>query len=318
MFSTSKRAVLFTALMALIGTNLVPAALATKGESKVDPKKKDESVSVKKDDAAVNAGANSSQTADKTDTVRFASMPASSAEIVVVSENARVSVKRMAGISEILLFSNCPRDWSIQGSAVRQAGFSQPHKGTGLMSDALGSRAIVQGKIYLLPQQIKGGIKMNQEGVFINGEKIEPLKGSDVPCNCTGEDYLEVRVPESFSGDLKIGSAGKSNIELSNWKNGTFICSLSGNGSISSTGRLESLEKAVIDNRGRGTAEFTEIVAKAVVANVNGDGSVLIKKGSAEMSNATVQGNGKISLPAKYKNLKQSVTSGTGTIEVLP
>jgi hypothetical protein len=317
MFSTSKRAVLFTALLALIGTNLVPDALATKGEGKVDPNKKDD-ITIKKGDDAINSGANTAQSSDKVETVRFASMPLNSPEIVVVSENARVSVKRMPGLNEVLLFSNCPRDWSIQGSAVRQAGFSTPHKGTGLMSDALGSRAIVQGRIYLLPQQIKGGIKMNQEGVFINGQKIEPLKGSDIPCNCTGDDYLEVRVPESFTGDLKIGSAGKSNIELSNWKNGSFICSLSGSGSISSAGKLEALEKAVIDNRGRGNAEFTEIVAKAVVANVNGDGSVLIKKGSAEMSNATVQGNGKISLPAKYKNLKQSVTSGTGTIEVLP
>lgn len=313
MFSSKKQAVVLAALVSLLGGNILSEALASKGEGKVDQKKNGkESVEVKTPDEG------SAETASgKVDTVRFATLPLSSTEIVVVSENAHVAVKRMSGLNEIVLFSNCPRDWSIQGSAVRQAGFSQPHRGTGLMSDAMGSRAIVQGRIYLLPQQIKGGIRMNQDGVFINNQKVEPLKGSDIPCNCTGDDYLEVRVPESFTGDLKIGSAGKSSIELSNWKNGSFMCSLSGEGSINSSGKMEGLEKAVIDNRGRGSAEFNELVAKAVVANVQGTGTVLIKRGSAEMSNATVAGTGKISLPAKYKNLKQQV-DGQGSIEVLP
>lgn len=316
MFSKDLRAVGFAALSVLI---MIPIAgfqaQASKGGDKVGGKKNEsDPVLIKKEGAEIKL-----DDSNKTDapTVRFATLPISSREIVLVAENARVTVNRVAGISEIILSSNCPRNWSIQGSAVRQAGFTQPRTGTAMMSDILGSRAIVNGRVYLLPAQVRGGMQLGSGGVKIGGESVEPLKGSDIPCNCTGDDFLEVKVPESFSGDLKIGSAGKSSIELSNWKNGSFMVALSGDGSITSDGKLDSLEKAVIDNRGRGLAQFSEVVAKAVVANVQGQGSVLIKRGSAEMSNATVAGTGKISLPGKFKNLKQQV-DGKGSIEVLP
>ena len=317
------RAVGFAALvlLTLIPLAGIQVAMASKGGGNVSDSNKDKKdgkndpILIKKADDPVLSG--SGTAAANSTAVRFATLPLNSPEIVLVAESAHVSVSRVAGLNEVILSSNCPRNWSIQGTAVRQAGFSVPRKGTAMMADVLGSRAIVNGQVYLLPQQMRGGMKLGADGVFIAGQKIDPLKGSDIPGNCGGEDFLEVKVPESFTGDLKIGSAGKSNIELSSWKNGSFMVALSGEGSISSTGKMEGLEKAVIDNRGKGSADFSEIVAKAVVANVSGEGSVSIKRGTAEMSNATVAGTGKISLPGKYKNLKQQV-DGKGSIEVLP
>src|SRR5450631_4523583 len=53
-------------------------------------------------------------------TARFGQIPINAKTIAIVSESAKVVVKRVAGISEITLASNCPRNWSVKGSMVRQ------------------------------------------------------------------------------------------------------------------------------------------------------------------------------------------------------
>lgn len=251
-------------------------------------------------------------------TARFGSIPASTSTVVVVSESARVVVKRSADASEIILSSNCPRNWSLKGNQVRQAGFSgEPKKGTALLADGLGSRAIAGGKVYLFPPGPMKGLSMGPEGVKVGGQPVEPLKGSDIPCNCSGDDLLEVTVPATFTGDLKIGAAGKSQIQVDSWKEGGFECMMFGETSMQA-GKIES-SKIAFDNRGKGGATITEVDAKVFVANVQGEnaGSIVVKKGKAEISNATVQGNGTIELHGDFKQLKKAV-DGTGKIEVKP
>ena len=58
-----------------------------------------------------------------------------------------------------------------------------------------------------------------------------------------------------------------------------------------------------------------KMVAKVFVTNVNGNGNVTVQRGITEMSNATVKGEGKITLKGEYKNMKQAV-EGTGSITI--
>ena len=281
---------------------LLPAepAHASKGdESKVEAKEE-------------KPAANDGQTA------RFGSIPASSSTITIVSESAKVVVKRAADISEIQVSSNCPRNWALKGSQIRQAGFSgEIRKGTALMADDLGSRAIVNGRIYLLPSGPMKGLSMGAGGVKVGGQPIDPLKGSEIPCNCSGDDYLEVVVPQSFTGDLRIGSAGKSQIVVDAWKEGALECVMLGESTLSA-GKLES-NKIAFDNKGKGAAEVSEVDAKIFVASTRGNGnaSIRVKKGKSEMSNFTVEGNGTIELHGDYKKM-QKLVDGTGKIEVKP
>ena len=258
---------------------------------------------------------------DKTNgqSVRFSQISPSVRALTIVAESARVVVKRVAGLSEITLSSSCPRNWSVQQGTVRQAGFSgEIRKGSALLADDLGSRAIVNGHVYLFPQGGMKGLKLGADGVFVDGQLVEPLKGSDIPCNCSGEDFLEVSVPQSFSGDLKIGAAGKSNLVIDSWKDGAVECVMLGASTLKA-GKLESLTKAVVDNRGSGSADISQIDARVFVANIKGagSGSIHVLKGTADMSNATVEGNGNIELHGKFKNLQQLV-EGAGKIEVKP
>ena len=250
---------------------------------------------------------------------RFAKIPVEAHAITVVSESANVVVKRVADISEISLTSNCPRDWCVIGSMVRQAAFSDEiRKGSSLLADDLGSRAIVGGHVYLLPQGGLKGLQLSPQGVMANGEMLPALKGSDMPCNCSGPDYLEISVPQSFSGNLHIGATGKSTISLDSWKGGAVECVMLGNSSLNA-GKLEALPKAAFDNKGNGAANIGEVDAKIFVANISGqgNGSIRVKSGKAEMSNATVEGNGTIELHGNFKQMKQLV-NGTGKIEVKP
>ncbi len=281
-------------------------AIASKGGSKVEAK------SDKCDDSMITVEKN-------TQTARFGNIPMSAKTLVIVSESANVVVKRVADGSEITVASNCPRNWAIAGSQIRQAGFSgNIRKGSSLLADELGSRAIVNGLVYLFPPGPLKGLKMGADGVFMDGKKLEPLKGSEIPCNCSGEDLLVVSVPQSFTGDLKIGSTGKSKISISTWKDGALDCVLLGESSLSA-GKLDSLPKVAFDNKGRGSAEVNELDAKIFVASTRGNGnaSILIKKGKAQMSNATVEGNGTIELHGNFEQLKKLV-EGSGKIEVNP
>ena len=247
-------------------------------------------------------------------TVRFATVANGVPELVILAEDARVLVKRIANSTEIIVTSNCPRNWHVEGRMIRQCGFATERKGTGLISDALGSRAIVNGLVYVLPGGRMSGLLMGKDGVSVGGQKLEPLKGSDIPGTCSGPDIVEIQVPETFVGGLKIGSAGNSEIQVTSWKDGPFECVLSGNSSLAA-GKLDAVAKTVLDNRGKGKAEVSDVSTKVFVANIQGTGQVVVKHGSAEMSNATVAGSGSISLKGSFNKLQKSV-DGTGTINI--
>lgn len=249
-------------------------------------------------------------------TTRFAQVEPNARNITIVAESARVEVKRVAGASQIILSSNCPRNWCVRGNLIRQAGFSGERKGSALLADSLGSRAIVNGRIYLLPPSGMSGLKLGPDGAFVNGQALEPLKGSDIPGNCGGQDYLEVTVPQSYGGDLKVAAGGESLVSVDSWKDGVIECVMVGSSSFKA-GKLESLPKAAFDNRGSGSADIAEIDARVFVANIKGHGSLRVKKGNADMSNATVEGNGSIELHGNFKKL-QKLVDGAGKIEVQP
>lgn len=247
---------------------------------------------------------------------RFASLPLSTKDLVVVAEDAKVKIVRIAGQNEISFYANCPRNWNVQGSTVRQAAFSLPRKGTAMLADALGNRAIANGKVYLFPAGPMRGLQMNTKGVFVNGEELKPLSGTEMPGTCNGKDALEVRVPDSYTGNIALGSAGSSELSLSSWKGGDLSCLLTGKSSFSAS-KLDGLNKAVLDNKGDGTVEVNSLSAKIFVANVSRSGQVIVNDGKTELSNATVSGNGGIKLNGTFKNLQKSV-EGAGKLEINP
>ncbi|MBY0548878.1 MAG: hypothetical protein K2W95_16520 [Candidatus Obscuribacterales bacterium] len=246
-------------------------------------------------------------------TVRFATVPNSSPELILIVEDARVNVKRVPNSTEIIVNSNCPRNWHVEGRVIRQCGFATERRGTGLMADALGSRAIVNGQVYVLPGGRMSGLQMGKDGVVVGGQKIEPLKGSDIPGTCSGPDIVELQVPENFAGGLKIGSSGNSEIQVSSWKDGPFEVTLLGNSSLTA-GKLDAVAKTVLDNRGKGKAEVGDVSTKVFVANIQGTGQVVVKRGSADMSNATISGTGSISLKGKFNKMQKD--AGQGTINI--
>jgi hypothetical protein len=246
--------------------------------------------------------------------VVFGHIPAESAQVAIVAENARVKVIRVKDLSEITVSSNCPHNWNLQGTLVRQAGFSKPRGGVSMLADALGSRAIVNGKIYALPTGPIKGLSLGKDGVSCGGEKLDPIAGTDMPGTCDGPDMVEVKVPETYTGDLNLGCGDKSEIDLQSWTGGRVQLVLMGDSRLSA-GKLKSLTKAVVDMHGSGKAEIGDLSTKVLVVNVSGSGSLSIASGTADISNATVSGNGKMSLKGKFDHLKKAI-EGTGTIDV--
>lgn len=252
-------------------------------------------------------------------TVSFAKIPGSAQEIGLSVESAvKVHVKRSAGIGEINVSSNCPGHWNVSGNVVTQVAMSSTSKGVSVRADAAGAKAIVNGHIYQLPRDANGAVhslKIENGQVIINGQKLDPMPGSDVPGTCTGPDMLEVEVPDHYSGGLIISCHGASDVKVDSWTGGTVMLSLQGNANVV-TGNLHGLSKAVVDINGPGKAEIKAITAKTFVANSNNGGVLHVNSGSADMSNATISGSGSITLKGKFKNLKKSV-NGEGNIQVL-
>lgn len=244
----------------------------------------------------------------------FGHIPESSPEIVLLVESARVVVKRVAGAGDIVVASNCPHNWNVSAAVVRQAGFSKPRTGVSMMSDALGSRAIVNGLIYPLPTGPIHGLSMSKDGVVVGGQKVDPIAGSTVAGTTGSSDLVEVRVPESYGGGLRLGCAGASEVVVDSWKGGNVECTLLGESSLSA-GKLKSLQKAQVDMRGKGKAEIGTLSTKVFVANIAGSGSIVVNGGQADISNATVSGDGVMTLKGNFKNLKKSI-EGTGSINV--
>jgi hypothetical protein len=276
-------------------------------------------------------------------------IPASSDLLAVLAESASVKITRSSKVTDIVVATNHPRDWNISGSTIRQAAMLNSH-GVAMLSDKLGSRCIANGKIYPMPPgPIQGGISLNKDGVMVGGKKLEPLAGTDIPGIGTGsqepleaqgksgrlkgrvtlpdtvgagvagddgaaKDRLEVTVPQSFAGNLKIGAASNSDIELTSWNGGSLEAYMIGKGTLTA-GQLDSLSKAVLDVSGDGAADVKSLTARTLVANVSGLGKISVAQGSADVSNATISGDGSITLKGNYKNLKQAV-QGQGTISV--
>ncbi len=251
---------------------------------------------------------------DTSGAIVFGHIPDNVEQIVLLVESARVLVKRVSGASDITVASSCPHNWNLSGQVIRQAGFSKPRAGVSMMADALGKRAIVNGHIYPLPDGPIHGLTMSKDGVIVGEQKIEPLAGADVP-GTTGEgDLIEVRVPETYAGGLRLGCSGTSEVVVDSWKGGNLECTLLGDSSLSA-GKLKSLQKTQVDMRGKGKAEIGALSTKVFVANISGSGTITVNGGSADISNATVSGDGVMTLKGNFKNLKKSI-EGTGVINV--
>ncbi len=242
-------------------------------------------------------------------------LPINTEQLVILAESAKVKVVRSATAHDITVSTNCPRNWNVLGGVIRQAGFAKVKQGVSMVADGLGSRAIVNGKIYVLPSGAMKGISMGKDGVTIGGQKVEPLAGVDMPGTCDGPDALEISVPTAYAGDLILGAANDSDVNVDSWQSGKVVATMMGKSTLS-MGKLKSLAKAVLDVRGEGKAEIGDLSTKVLVANIAGSGIVTIKGGSAEISNATVAGDGKIFLKGSYKGLKK-VVEGQGSIQLL-
>lgn len=250
--------------------------------------------------------------------VEFAQIPVSSTELRIAVESVKLKIRHVAAGQEIELASNCPAHWNVTGRTITQVGFSTAQKGVSLRADAAGAQVSVNGRIYRLPTGSDGSIhslKVENGSVIINGQKLDPMPGSDKPGSCTGPDVLEISVPQAYSGGLTLVSNGASDINVDGWQGGAVKLKLNGASSLSA-GKFSQLTVADLDIAGSGKAEIKDVSARSLVANITGSGTVLINGGHAEMSNATISGTGTIILHGRFNNMKQAV-QGTGSIKVL-
>lgn len=247
----------------------------------------------------------------------IAQLPLSTEQVVVIAENAQVDISRGGTGSNISVVTNCPRHWNVKDGVVRQAGFAKARGGVAMMADALGSRAVVNGKVYMMPSGPMRGITLGKDGVKVGDKKLDPVEGTDMPGDCGADniDRVQVVVPDGYTGGLVLGLAAESSANLESWHGGKVECTLAGTSRLRAA-NLKSLSKAVLDIRGDGQAEVSGISAKVLVANVQGNGKIAVKDGNAQISNATVGGNGSITMQGKFGNLQKLIEHGSGKIEI--
>jgi hypothetical protein len=270
---------------------------------------------------AAKSGITTEEPADKLftppDFVTFAQIANDAPEIILAVEGVNATIKRVPKISQINVASNCPSHWNCTRNVIRQVAALNMPKGVAIRADSAGGVALVGGKVYALPSsggQIKG-LKIENGQVIINGQSVQPIPGSDKVGSCRGPDVLEIQVPDTYAGDVKIIINGNSQVAVDNWKNGALYANVGSNGSLSA-GKLDKVAKLVIDVQGTGKAHVGDMTAKALVVNVAGEGKITIDHGVADISNATISGTGTITLHGKYNNMQKDV-KGQGVIEIL-
>ncbi|MBX9879383.1 MAG: DUF2807 domain-containing protein [Candidatus Obscuribacterales bacterium] len=251
------------------------------------------------------------------DFVTFAQISMDAPEIILAVEGVNATIKRVPKLSQINVSSNCPGHWNCTRNVIRQVAALNMPKGVAIRADSAGGVALVNGKVYGLPSsggQIKG-LKIENGQVIINGQPMQPLQGSDKAGSCTGPDVLEVQVPDTYMGDLRLLINGNSQVAVDGWKNGAVQANVATNGTLSAN-KLDKVAKLVIDVQGKGKAHVGNMTAKTLVVNIVGDGNITIDHGTADVSNATISGTGTISLHGKYNNMQKDV-KGQGVIEIL-
>jgi len=249
--------------------------------------------------------------------VSFAQISPDAPEIILAVEGVKATVKRVANASQIEVLSNCPGHWNCTRNVIRQVAALNMPKGVAIRADSAGGVALVGGKVFALPGnggQIKG-VKIENGQVIINGQSVQPIAGSDKAGSCTGPDVLEIRVPDSYAGDLRVFINGSSDVAINSWKTGALQANVGTNGSLSAD-KLDKVAKLIIDVQGGGKAHVGNVAAKALVVNIVGDGKITIDHGTADISNATISGTGTITMHGKYNNLQKDV-KGQGAIEIL-
>ncbi len=246
--------------------------------------------------------------------------------------------------SDIAVNVNNPGNWKLNGGVLSQTKVNEPlGGGSTVISNGIHIGGSIVGSV------ISGGsgrtvvnaggrnVSIINGEVWVDGKKV--TGGGEEPASApssSGPDKLEVVVPNSFRGSLRLNYEDGSTVDLDKWQGGDVSLTSAGAKRLK-TGRLMELHSFVMQGTGGGDAEFDEIgtqtfmLTKTGSLEVNidelntvsllltqtGSGDTRVSDGCATTGSVSNTGSGDVSIRGRFPSIsKRSIGSGQIKIKV--
>lgn len=247
----------------------------------------------------------------------FAQIPTDVGGLTIRVTAATVNI-RHEDCAQIILRATQTTNWTVEGGSIYQTeAASSTNSGNSVcISGSMRNSCIIVGNGNFVSTD--SGCDMQHQvvtsgnsEVWVNERKISAA--TQVSNNSKGNDpdKLEIIVPNSFSGNLKLSNAGSSDVEIDYWQGSKLEIMVSGRGGFKVTGRCDVKEIQMLGS-GRGNLEFESIAAQSLQANVSGRGDLTIEELNAETFSLQQSGTGDAVVHSGRAKLGNIVNSGTG------
>ena len=124
-------------------------------------------------------------------------------------------------------------------------------------------------------------------------------------------DELEIIVPHSFAGSLKLSNTGTGNVEIYYWQGSKLEVKAKRLGDFKVTGHCVS-EEVLLNDNGIGYITFDTIIARSIAVNLNGSGRLSIEKLATDTILLTKTGTGGAYIQDGQAHSGTIVNFGTG------
>ena len=194
------------------------------------------------------------------------------------------------------------------------------YMGQGTSNEKGGSIKMTPSGVFLNGKKLKtekrrsrpghGGLEMNGQGIFIDGKRVKTNQGTGKESEL---DCVQVLLPKSYSGTLKLKTESKFPLDIDAWEGDSLSIEALGNGSIrlgqlncnttlNSTGTSSITAKWVgqkdlnADIEGTSNFEAEVLEGTSVTFKLKGEGKAVTKEGTLSKLNVVAAEKSRLDL----------------------
>jgi hypothetical protein len=221
-----------------------------------------------------------------------------------------ISIKRSNKVNDFLVSTNCPSHWKIGTFNIMQLAMTYKKNGFLVQRSEDNKLYVIQNSTgyeiptdkhaYCInvPNDAEHALKVINNQLLIGAASISPLTVKNDYVQPT-EDILEVTIPDSYLGGLRLNCMAGSVVDLNRWKGGTLFFDLKKDCTLK-TGSMENVEKSELNAFANSHISISKLDSKVTNVFVDKLSSLQIDAGNSNQVKI-MRATGKVALPRSFK-----------------